>query len=165
VLPWLHVEKIERRYFFETDLLFRLGLINAVVQDVPMVAKYADETSHLNVVKSLFVFGCKHITRLFKRIFYTYFLRSFSLASVFLLASLPLIFFGVTFGLVEWVNSVKTGIAATAGTIMLAAMPTLVGIQLLLSFLSLDMARPEVRPLWKRIARVAAGNLDSVHSE
>jgi hypothetical protein len=66
---------------------------------------------------------------------------------------------------VEWVNSVQTGIAATAGTIMLAAMPTLVGIQLLLSFLSLDMARPEVRPLWKRIARVAAGNLDSVHSE
>ena len=153
VLPWLHLQKIERRYFFETDMLFRLGLVNAVVEDVPMAAKYADETSHLSVTFALFDFTVKHIARMFKRLFYTYFLRGFSLGSVFLVVSLPMILFGVTFGLLEWVGSVQSGKPATAGTIMLAAMPTLVGIQLLLSFLSLDMSRPDARPLWKRVAQ------------
>ena len=153
VLPWLHLQKIERRYFFETDMLFRLGLVNAVVEDVPMAAKYADEKSHLSVTFALFDFAVKHIARMFKRLFYTYFLRGFSLGSVFLVVSLPMILFGVTFGLLEWVGSVQSGKPATAGTIMLAAMPTLVGIQLLLSFLSLDMSRPDARPLWKRVVQ------------
>ena len=153
VLPWLHLQKIERRYFFETDMLFRLGLVNAVVEDVPMAAKYADETSHLSVSLAFFDFTFKHIARMFKRLFYTYFLRGFSLGSVFLIVSLPMILFGVSFGLFEWTISVQTGKPATAGTIMLAAMPTLVGIQLFLSFLSLDMSRAEARPLWKRVAQ------------
>lgn len=153
VLPWLHLHKVERRYFFETDMLFRLGLVNAVIEDVPIAANYSDETSHLNVGFAVFDFGVKHIARIFKRLFYVYFLRSFSLGSVFLVASFPMILFGVTFGLLEWYSSVQSGNAATAGTIMLAAMPTLVGIQLFLSFLSLDMSRPDARPLWRRIAR------------
>lgn len=152
VLPWLHLQKVERRYFFESDMLFRLGLVNAVVADVPMAAKYADETSHLNVGTALFDFGAKHIVRIFKRLFYTYFLRNFSLGSVFLLASLPMILFGVTFGLLEWRASIQSGLPATAGTIMLAAMPTLVGIQLFLSFLGLDMSRQETTPLHRRVA-------------
>jgi hypothetical protein len=118
-----------------------------------MVAKYADEESHLKVGKALFEFAYKHGTRLLKRIFYTYFLRGFSLGSVFLLASLPLISFGVTFGLLQWYHSVLSGLVASAGTIMLAAMPTLVGIQLFLSFLSLDMSKPVTKPLWLRIGR------------
>ena len=35
--------KINRRYFFETDILFRLNTIRAVVVDIPMDALYGDE--------------------------------------------------------------------------------------------------------------------------
>jgi len=151
ILPWLHLEKIDRRFFFESDMLFRLGLIGAVVQDVPMVSKYDNEESNLSVVSSIFEFAHKHLARLAKRLVYNYFLRNFSLGSLMLIASLPLIAFGLIFGLLEWRISVQSGVPATAGTIMLAAMPTLVGIQFLLTFLGLDMNRPQLPPLWKRL--------------
>lgn len=153
ILPWLHTDQIEKRYFFETDVLFRLGLLNAVVQDIPMMSRYADEKSNLSVRKVLFEFGFKHAARLGKRIFYQYFLRDFNLGSLFLIISLPLILFGSSFGLLEWLHSIQTGRAATTGTVMLAAMPTLVGIQLLLSFIALDMSRPAGDPLWKRLSK------------
>jgi dolichol-phosphate mannosyltransferase len=151
LLTWIHLEKIERRYFFETDLLYRLGLIGAVVQDVPMPARYADEVSNLSISKAFFDFGALHLTRMSKRIFYTYFLRSFSLGSVLILFSIPMIIFGVGFGSIEWYKSASTGVVATTGKIMIAAMPILVGIQMLLSFLSLDMSKPTTKPFWLRI--------------
>ena len=43
----LETEKLARRYFFESDLLFRLYLSGAVVMDIPMRAVYADEKSKL----------------------------------------------------------------------------------------------------------------------
>lgn len=147
LLPWLHLERIEQRYFFETDLLFRLGIINAVVQDVPMPARYGDERSHLRIGQAVFEFSGKHLVRLAKRIFYTYFLRGFNLGSVCLLMSLPLLLFALVFGISEWQRSISTGIPATAGSIMLAALPALIGVQLLLAFFAQDMARTPAIPL------------------
>jgi dolichol-phosphate mannosyltransferase len=49
VLSYLPLHKVKRRYFFESDLLFRLGTIQAVVLDLPMAAIYADEESGLKV--------------------------------------------------------------------------------------------------------------------
>ena len=39
-LPW---ERIDRRYFFESDLLFRLGMLRARVVQVPIAPIYAEE--------------------------------------------------------------------------------------------------------------------------
>jgi len=125
----------------ETDMLFHLGTIEAVVQDIPMPSLYGDEQSNLSVGKAVFEFGFKHVSLLFKRLFYTYFLRNFSLASVFLILAIPLILFGSIFGVFEWINSLETGQSATSGTIMLAALPILIGLQFFLSFLNLDMSR------------------------
>ena len=49
VLPPLPLEKIAKRYFFETDMLFRLNTMQAVVVDMPMEAVYADEKSNLRI--------------------------------------------------------------------------------------------------------------------
>jgi dolichol-phosphate mannosyltransferase len=151
LLPWLHLEKIDQRYFFESDLLFRLGLIEAVVQDVPMAARYADEVSQLKLSRALIEFGWNHCARTLKRVFYTYFLRSFSLGSIFLIVSIPMIAFGSGFGLWVWIKALKSGMLTSTGTIMLAVMPTLLGVQLLLSFLSLDMSRSAAAPFWRRM--------------
>lgn len=53
--------KISKRYFFETDILFRLNTLRAVVVDVPMSAKYADEVSNLKISKIIgeFLGGCR----------------------------------------------------------------------------------------------------------
>jgi len=147
VLAHLPLERISSRYFFETDMLFRLNTLRAVVVDIPMDAHYADEGSGLKVPHVLAEFLFKHARNTVKRLFYNYFLRDLSAASLSLLLGVPLLIFGVGFGISHWIDSVRTGIASSAGTVMLAALPTLSGLQLLLAFLSYDIAAVPSRPI------------------
>ncbi len=41
--PSARGRKLERRYFFETDMLYYLNTIRAVVHDVPIDSLYAGE--------------------------------------------------------------------------------------------------------------------------
>lgn len=145
----LPFEKISRRYFFETDMLFRLNTLRAVVVDVPMDAKYGDEVSNLKVSKILGEFLIKHTRNLTKRIFYNYYLRNMSLASIELPLGLLLLMSGGGFGVYHWIHSLQEGVATPAGTVMLAALPILMGTQLILAFLSYDIANVPRRPLHK----------------
>ncbi len=143
----LPLDKIENRYFFESDMLFRLGVARAVVADMPMDAKYADEVSNLSIRKVLFEFPPKYFVRFFKRIFYSYFLRDFNAASVELVLGFVFFIFGLSIGSYYWTQSIKTGISATSGTVMLAALPVILGMQLLLSALSFDIKNLPKEPL------------------
>lgn len=136
----LPYEKISARYFFESDMLFRLNLLRAVVRDIPMDAKYGDEVSNLKVTKVIGEFFVKHIRNFFKRVFYNYYLRDLALASIELPLGLILFLFGTGFGIYQWTHSVMDGVATPAGTVMLSALPTLMGLQLILAFLSYDIS-------------------------
>ena len=81
-----------------------------------------------------------NIANFAKRVFYSYFLRDFSIASLELVAGFSLVLFGIVFGLWGWTASIATGQPATTGTVMLAALPVILGVQLLLSFLAFDIA-------------------------
>ena len=154
----LPFKKISNRYFFETDMLFRLNTLRAVVVDVPMEAKYEDETSHLKVSSINGEFLVKHAKNFGKRIFYNYYLRDLSLASVELIIGLLLTLFGISFGLYHWLASANLGTSTPAGTVMLAAMPLLVGIQLILQFLGYDIASVPKRPLHKSSKLLQSGS-------
>jgi len=140
VLAKLPLEKIAQRYFFESDMLFRLGLMRAVVIDVPMPARYGTERSHLNELKVAPEFLAKHLRNLGKRVLYQYYLRDMSLASIQLPLGLGLALFGAGFGAWHWMQSALAATTASAGTVMLAALPLLVGVQLVLSFFAADVA-------------------------
>ena len=131
--------KISTRYFFESDMLFRLNLLRATVVDIPMDAKYGEETSNLKIRTIIGEFLAKHCRNFFKRVFYSYYLRDLSLASIELPVGLLLFVFGTVFGLTHWMQSVATNIATPAGTVMLSALPTLMGMQLILAFLAYDI--------------------------
>ena len=146
----LPLDKLSARYFFETDLLFRLNTIGAVVEDVPMPARYGDESSNLRVSRVIGPFLVGHLRNLGKRIFYNYFLRDFSLASLQLVLGLGLLAFGALHGGYHWWRSLVTGVANPLGTIIIAALALLAGLQLLLAFLAYDMAAPPRRPLQRR---------------
>jgi dolichol-phosphate mannosyltransferase len=139
VLRQLPLEKISNRYFFESDMLFRLNLQKAVVVDIAMDAKYGDEISNLKISKVAGEFLFKHIRNLSKRVFYNYYLRDMSLASIELPLGLILFIFGTVFGLTQWANSAAINMPTPAGTVMLAALPTLMGLQLILAFLAFDI--------------------------
>src|SRR4029453_8158978 len=78
----LPFEKLSRPYFFETDMRVRLNALGAVVIDIPMDAKYGDEVSNLKIHRILGEFLLKHCRNFAKRIFYNYYLRNMSLASL-----------------------------------------------------------------------------------
>lgn len=145
----LPVEKISKRYFFETDILFRLNTLRAVVVDVPMDARYADEVSNMKISRIAGEFLVKHARNFVKRLFYNYYLRDLSVASLELPLGCAMLAFGVVFGGWHWFRSVYDGVSATAGTVMLSALPTLMGLQLILAFLAFDIASVPRRPIHK----------------
>lgn len=151
VLRALPFSELHRRYFFESDMLYQLSALRAVVQDVPQRAHYADETSHLKVGRSIPLFLWLHLRNFSRRIFYNYFLRDFHLASLEWLIGPPMLMFGVWFGASTWRHNVAYGIETPVGTVMLAALPIIIGMQLSLSALGFDMDNQPRTPIHPRI--------------
>ncbi len=143
----LPMEKISKRYFFETDILFRLNTLRAVVVDIPMDAKYGDEESGLKIGRIFFDFLSKHFRNAFKRIFYNYFLRDMSLATIELVGGVALLAGGLIAGAWFWIEASSLGTTASAGRVMLAALPLILGLQLLLGFIAFDIAAVPRRPV------------------
>jgi hypothetical protein len=135
----LPLTKIDNRYFFESDILFRLNLIRASVKDISLPAIYGDEKSNLKVTRSLFEFFYKHNRNFWKRILYSYFLREFTLASIEIFLGTVLLIFGASFGLWNYISNQIANEATPTGTLMLIAMSILSGLQLLLGFFSYDI--------------------------
>jgi len=149
VAAHLPLDRISNRYFFESDLLFRLNTLRAVVVDIPMAARYNDEVSNLKISRILGDFLTGHLRNFGKRLFYNYFLRDMSAASLQLLLGMALVLGGGVYGAVEWLS--QAGAPATAGTVMLAALPIILGLQLLLAFLMWDMQSVPRQALFPRL--------------
>lgn len=149
----LPFSRISQRYFFETDVLFRLNTLRAVVVDVPMDASYGDEVSNLKISKVVTEFLVKHIRNFSKRIFYNYYLRNMSVASIELPLGLLLLTLGSCFGIWHWIASARAGVATAPGTVMVAALPVLMGVQLLLAFLAHDVQSVPSRTLHLKFLR------------
>jgi dolichol-phosphate mannosyltransferase len=147
----LPLEKLDGGYFFESDMLFRLYTIRAVVRDVPMRARYADEKSSLRVGLAALEFPGKYLRNAVKRFFYSYYLRDFNAGTMQFLLGLVIGGAGAVFGVARWLESVATGVPATAGSVMVAALPVLVGVQLWLAALHYDILNIPREPLQQRM--------------
>ena len=140
VLERIALPKLRQTFFFESDVLFRLSLIRAVVIDVPMQALYGSEKSNLKIGRILLEFPVRHAVNTLKRIFYNYYLREWNVASLELPAGIIAIVFGVIYGASTWARLGAIGVPATAGQTLIAAVPIILGFQLLLSFLNYDVS-------------------------
>jgi hypothetical protein len=146
----LPLNKISKRYFFESDMLFRLNTIKAVVVDIPMHANYGNEVSNLKVKNIFFEFILKHIKNTFKRIFYNYYLRDMSVASFELPLGIALFCFGIIYGLDNWLYYATNKIVAPTGTVVLSALSILIGLQFILGFLSYDIRSMPTKVLHRK---------------
>lgn len=155
-LAHLPLDRLERRYFFESDMLFRLATIRAVVCDVPMPAIYGEEVSNLNIGKVLMDFPKRFAVRIWKRFFYMYLMRDFNIGSVETIVGAVLLLFGGVFGVWHWVNSSSSGQVASTGTVMIAVLPIVIGVQLLLSAISYDITHRPSTPL-QRVSAARRG--------
>lgn len=146
-LRLLPLDALDERYFFESDMLFRLNVARAVVRDIPMDAVYGDEASSLRVHEVLPRFAAKHLRNFAKRVVYSYYLRDFNLASIEAPLGLAALAFGVLFGGAHWLAAFNGAPYASAGTVMVAALPVIVGTQMLLSALNYDVQNVPSVPL------------------
>jgi dolichol-phosphate mannosyltransferase len=146
-LTQLPLHQIDRTYYFETSMLANLYLIGAVVKDVPMPARYQGEVSSLSIRRVLFEFPWKLFTTFVRRVVLKNFIYDFSMGSIYLLTGLPLLLFGLTFGIVKWIHYASIQVPAPTGTVMLPTLSVLLGIQLLLSAIEIDLRSVPTEPI------------------
>lgn len=142
----IDLQKVRNRWFFESDLLFRLYLIRAVVIDVPLRATYGDERSNLKVRKVIGEFLLRHNVNLLKRILYIYYLREWTASSILGPTGLILLISGAFLGLSFLSESAARGVETTAGQVMMSVLPLILGFQLLLTVLTSDIANEPSKP-------------------
>src|SRR5262249_44049270 len=125
----------------------------ARVVDIPMAATYGSAVSGLNPGKQLLPFLLGNLRNFCKRIFYNYFLRDFNIGSIELIFGLPFCVFGFVYGVLNWgINE-----PASAGTVMIAALPLLTGILLLISFINYDVQQTPREPVAGRLPSIDVG--------
>src|ERR1700690_1599734 len=146
-LAQLPLDQIDPTYYFETSMLANLYLLGAVVQDVPMPAHYQGEVSSMLIHRILLEFPLKLCSTLIRRAVLKNFIYDFSMASIYLLTGLPLLVFGLVFGSYKWIQYASLGIPAPTGTVILPTLSVLLGIQLLLSAIEIDLRSVPQKPL------------------
>ena len=153
LIPRLLTKHLSRRYFFESSLLIELGMMRAVIRDIPMRTIYGDEQSHLSVRSALVKFPPKLLTGFLRRLILTKFL--YDTSPDFLLGGIGalLLFGGLTWGTVKYIQFAMLGIPATAGTVMFAALPSILGFQMCLTAIQIDFLSVPSSPLTHPIVR------------
>ncbi|HMG35604.1 MAG TPA: glycosyltransferase family 2 protein [Blastocatellia bacterium] len=138
-LRLLNLNQIHRRFFFENDMLVALNYFSLRVTDVAIPSRYGTEQSDLNPLHVGVTFPWLLLMRFVGRIYQRYVLRDFSPVALFLLLGLLLFFWGFGFGVYLWIETWITGRATPTGTIMLSLLPLILGFQLLLQAIVLDI--------------------------
>ena len=139
MLQRLELRRIASDYFFENDMLVHLNVLGARVIDVPLPARYANEVSSMRISRILTSFPGRLFHRYWWRIYHRYTLRDFSPIVPFLISGILLCAWAVIFGGVMWFRSWQTGVVASTGTVMLTALPLILGFELLLHAMLLDI--------------------------
>jgi dolichol-phosphate mannosyltransferase len=139
LLTQMNPYRMSRDYFFETSMICEMRSLDAVIVDVAIPAVYEDEESSINISREFFVFLRNIFQRAKRRFLYQYFVYDFSAGSVYFCISGVLGLFGLIWGIVMWVKSANSGLAASTGTVLLAVLPIIIATQLLLQAMALDI--------------------------
>lgn len=140
MLKTIDIKKIHKRYFFESSMLIELYHADAVIQEIPMKARYGNEVSNLSLTRTLFGFPPKLLKAFIRRIILKYFLFDFNIASLYLLFGVPLFLLGVIYGIVNYIEYGSSHTPAPTGTVVIPTLLIIMGFQLLLSATSYDVS-------------------------
>lgn len=135
----LPMDNIGRRYDYENTLLIALAIMGARVKDEPVPAIYGDEESTIPVFKTT-LRALRVVWRGFwRRIYRKYVLINFHPIALFLYGGIFLSGIGILFGIYMIFDKVISNITPSSGTVMLAVLPIIIGFQLLLTAITMDM--------------------------
>ena len=151
------LSKVSRRYSFENDMLIHLNIVETPATDVPIPAVYGDEVSSIRLRKVV-----PELLRLLflgsmRRFWYRYVLWSFSAIALLTVVGSLFLLFGLIVGIWMVIEIANTG-TATAATAMLVGLPIIVGTQMLISALQLDIENAPDRPVLEPFPTQKAGS-------
>lgn len=149
VLRRVPLDRVAKRYSFENDLLIHLNILQVSAVDVPIPAVYGEEVSSIRLSKVIPELVNRLTIGYWTRIWYRYVLWSFSPIALLLFLGGAMFLFGVAVTI--WLAfQIAASVVATAATVMLAALPLMIGTQLLVSSLQLDIqatpSTPDLQP-------------------
>lgn len=151
LLKMINLDKLSKRYFFESDILYRIGIAMGKVIDIPMTAVYGDEVSNLKISKIFWPFLKGNFRNMGKRIIYKYYIQDVNIASLQLLFGFIFLIFGLIYGGSYWYINAASHTPTPSGTVILSALCVAMGFQLLLAFLSYDTNNYPKDAISKRI--------------
>jgi glycosyltransferase involved in cell wall biosynthesis len=135
----LPLHRLARGYFFENDMLIRLNSLQARVADVPLPTRYGDETSSLRPGRALLEFPVRLLGGFLRRLFWRYVFYDVSPVALFVFVGAALLLFGTIYGIQTWIANSRINRETPTGSVMIAAMPVILGFQLLLQAIVLDV--------------------------
>ena len=140
LLRELDFHRLEERYFFEISLLCEAYFVRAVLEDIPMAPVYNHESSSLRPWRMIADFTPRLLGRVGYRLGMSYLLRDFNAVSLLLVTGLPTLSFGVAWSLYHWIHAARFQILTSTGTVMIGVLAIVLGFQLLLQALVLDVS-------------------------
>ncbi|HEU0134377.1 MAG TPA: glycosyltransferase family 2 protein [Allosphingosinicella sp.] len=144
-LERIGIEALADCFFFETDMLFRLNLVDAVVADVPLPACYPGSGSSLRLRRVAPRFAVMIAGRFVSRLRSKYFTGTWNLGSVKLLAATALIAAAAGLAGWRWIEPLSGSGASEAATACL-----LLGLFLLAAAGLYDARKAAREPLFRR---------------
>jgi glycosyltransferase involved in cell wall biosynthesis len=139
ILERVNFEFVKERYDYENTMLVALSIVGARLKDYPVPAIYGDETSTIKFLPTALRALRAVWVGFWRRIYYKYVLNSFHPVALFLFSGMLLFLIGLAMSGFVVYEKIAHDLTPSTGTIMLVILPLLVGLQLLLTAITMDM--------------------------
>jgi len=131
---------VEKRYDYETSMLTALSIANDKVIDHAVPAHYGDEKSTIKLIPTAWR-NLKAVWKGFwRRIYYKYVLYGFHPVALFLFTGMFFLIISLLLAIFLLYVKLFAHQSPTAGSVMLAVLPFILGIQLTLTALTIDVS-------------------------
>jgi glycosyltransferase involved in cell wall biosynthesis len=148
LLEEVDLDRLGPGFFFEISLLCQANLAGAVVRDVAIPARYGGEPSALSLPRTILMFPPLLVRAFLRRLALQHFLRDFTPVALLLLTGGLISLVGLWYGAAAWLHHSALHQPTPAGTIAVAALPTLAGFHLLLQAFVLDIGSVPTQSPW-----------------
>lgn len=130
---------VKHRYDYETSMLTALSIVGAKIKDHAVPAIYGEETSTIKLIPT----ALRNIKAVWSgfwfRIYYKYILFNFHPIALFLITGVFLLLIGIITGIVLIIEKIIGNQSPSTGTVMLCALPLILGFQLVLTAITMDI--------------------------
>jgi glycosyltransferase involved in cell wall biosynthesis len=140
ILEKVNFSFVADRYDYENTMLVAMAIAGARIKDYPVPAIYGDEKSSIKFWPTAMRALRAVWVGFWRRIYYKYVLYSFHPIALFLFAGLLLSIIGFLYGVYIVYEKLINHLSPSTATVMLVALPLIVGFQMILTSLVMDVS-------------------------